>query len=56
MTYTVYLTASKNKKFKIAVDAPSIIVAKEKALLRAPKGPDWNVSMVWYDYPQPGHQ
>ena len=55
MTYTVYLTAYKNKKFKIAVEAPSITVAKEKAILRAPKGPDWQVSMVWSNFPQPGH-
>jgi len=56
MTYTVYLIAYKNKKFKISVEASSIIMAKEKAILRAPKGSDWNVSMVWHNFPQPVHQ
>jgi hypothetical protein len=55
MTYTVYLIAYKNKKFKISVKASSIIMAGEKAILRAPKGPDWSVSMIWYNFPQPGH-
>jgi hypothetical protein len=47
--YTVYLTAYKGKKFKTIVNAASITIAGEKAVLKAPKNIDWQISMIWYN-------
>jgi len=52
MIYTVYLTAWKHKNLKLSVKASSIILAKEEALKQAPPNFHWEVSMVWYNYPQ----
>jgi hypothetical protein len=50
MTYTVYLTAWKNFKFKVSVEATSINIAKEKAIARAPSNLNWQVSMIWRNH------
>jgi len=52
-TYSVYLIAYKNRRFKTLVDATSITIAGKIALNKALKklpNIDWQISMIWYNW------
>lgn len=55
--YSVYLTAwidNKIQKLKLSVTASTITIASERAIAKAKASLNahWEVSMIWYDFPQ----